>query len=161
MNYEFAVRWLKCFRTSAEDVCALYEEDGFLFEDPMLDQHGVDNMPDLLRLFSLYANKDRTNGLGVHNFRVRGYVGDERSGLILWEWSPEDCANFTGLDVGGKDFITQGHTYHEYNQRGKIVRESSWWDASAILRQVDLEFPGLGVVTPSKQPTGEQQAVAA
>lgn len=161
MNYEFAVRWLKCFRTSAEAVCALYEDDGFLFEDPMLDQHGVDTKPDLLRLFELYANKDRTNGLGVHNFRVRGYVGDEKSGLILWEWTPEDAAIFIGWDVAGKEFTTQGHTYHEYNAAGKIVRESSWWDAAAILRQVGNEFDGFGKVTPSKAPTADSMAVTA
>lgn len=153
MNYEFAVKWLKCFRTSSEAVCALYADE-FLFEDPMLDQHGVDNKPDLLRLFALYANKDRTNGLGVHNFRVRGYVGDKRSGLIRWEWSPEDCANFIGLDVAGKDFTTQGHTYHEYNEAGFITRESSWWDMSAIMRQVSD-------TKPEKLPTAESQAVPA
>ena len=40
MNYEFAVKWLKAFRTSPEEICALYAHD-FLFEDPMLDQHGI------------------------------------------------------------------------------------------------------------------------
>jgi steroid delta-isomerase-like uncharacterized protein len=153
MNYEFAVKWLKAFRSSSEEVCALYADE-FLFEDPMLDQHGIDNKPDLLRLFHLYANKDRDNGLGVHNFRIRGYIGDKRSGLIRWEWTPEDCANFIGLDVAGKPFTTQGHTYHEYNDEGKIVRESSWWDASAILRQV-------GPIHPGKVPTGDAAAVTA
>ena len=153
MNYEFAVKWLKAFRTSPEDVCALYADD-FLFEDPMLDQHGITVKDDLHRLFAVYANKDRENGIGVHNFRIRGYVGDERCGLINWEWSPEDCASFLGLDVAGKPFWTQGHTWHEYDEEGRIVRESSWWDASAVLRAV-------GPVHPAKLPTGESRAVAA
>ena len=79
MNYEFAVKWLKAFRSSPEAVCALYADD-FLFEDPMLDQHGITDKGDLHRLFAPYANKDRDNGIGVHNFRIRGYIGDERSG---------------------------------------------------------------------------------
>jgi steroid delta-isomerase-like uncharacterized protein len=141
MNYEFAVKWLKAFRSSSDEVCALYADD-FLFEDPMLDQQGITDKGDLHRLFDLYANKDRTNGFGVHNF------------LIRWEWFPEDCAVFLGLDVAGKPFGTQGHTWHEYNADGKIVRESSWWDASAILRTV-------GPVHPGKIPTGESAAVAA
>jgi steroid delta-isomerase-like uncharacterized protein len=153
MNYEFAVKWLKAFRTSAEEVCALYADD-FLFEDPMLDQHGITHKDDLHRLFAVYANKDRENGIGVHNFRIRGYIGDERHGLINWEWSPEDCASFLGLDVAGKPFWTQGHTWHEYDEEGKIVRESSWWDASAVLRAV-------GPVRPTKLPTEESAAVAA
>jgi steroid delta-isomerase-like uncharacterized protein len=161
MNYEFAIKWLKCFRTSSEAVCELYDDESFRFSDPMLDQHDINTKPDLLRLFELYANKDRTNGLGVHNFRVRGYVGDERSGLILWEWSPEDCANFIGMDAAGKPFSTQGHTYHEYNEKGKITRESSWWDSSAVLRALQPELPGHGAASPTKSPAGEKQAVAA
>jgi steroid delta-isomerase-like uncharacterized protein len=153
MNYEFAVKWLKAFRTSSDEVCALYADD-FLFEDPMLDQHGITDKGDLHRLFDIYANKDRENGIGVHNFRIRGYTGTEKSGLITWEWSPEDCAAFLGLDVAGKVFWTQGHTWHEYDEDGKIVRESSWWDASAILRQTYDVKPG-------KVPTSETAAVAA
>lgn len=153
MHYNFAVKWLKAFRSSSEEVCALYADD-FVFEDPMLDQHNVNTKPDLLRLFSLYANKDRENGLGVHNFRIRGYIGDETCGLISWEWSPEDCANFIGMDVVGKPFMTMGHTWHEYNAEGKIVRESSWWDAAAILRQVHE-------VKPDRLVTGAGQAVPA
>jgi steroid delta-isomerase-like uncharacterized protein len=153
MNYEFAVKWLKAFRTSPEEVGALYA-DHYLFEDPMLDQHGITDKDDLQRLFAPYANKDRENGIGVHNFRIRGYIGNERRGLISWEWSPEDCASFLGLDVAGKPFWTQGHTWHEYDAEGKIVRESSWWDASAVLRAV-------GPVHPAKLPAGESTAVAA
>ena len=153
MNYEFAVKWLKAFRTSPEEICALYADD-FLFEDPMLDQHGITDKDDLHQLFAVYANKDRENGIGVHNFRIRGYIGNERRGLISWEWSPEDCASFLGLDVAGKPFWTQGHTWHEYDEYGRIVRESSWWDASAVLRAV-------GPVHPTKLPTGEHTAVAA
>ena len=153
MNYEFAVKWLKAFRSSPEEVCALYADD-FLFEDPMLDQHGITDKDDLQRLFAPYANKDRENGIGVHNFRIRGYIGDERCGLINWEWAPEDCASFLGLDVTGKPFGTQGHTWHEYDEEGRIVRESSWWDASAVLRAV-------GPVHPTKLPTGESAAVPA
>lgn len=153
MHYNFAVKWLKAFRSSSEEVCALYADD-FVFEDPMLDQHNVNTKPDLLRLFSLYANKDRENGLGVHNFRIRGYHGDRRAGLITWEWSPEDCANFIGIDVAGKPFLTMGHTWHEYDEDGFIVRESSWWDAACILRQTHE-------IKPDRLTTGAQQAVTA
>ena len=139
MNYAFAVKWLKAFRESAESVCKLYADD-FVFEDPILDQYQIRDKEDLHRVFFLYANKDTENGLGIHNFRIRGYEGDERSGLIRWEWTPEHCANFIGLDVVDKPFFTQGHTFHVYNDEGKIVRESSWWDVGAILNAID--YPG-------------------
>ena len=135
MNYAFAVKWLKAFRDSADSVCQLYADD-FVFEDPILDQYQIRDKGDLGRIFSLYANKDRTNGYGVHNFRIRGYEGDERSGLIRWEWTPEDAGFFIGLDVTDKPFFTQGHTFHQYDEDGRIVRESSWWDVGAILTAI-------------------------
>ncbi|UTI65405.1 hypothetical protein NBH00_04130 [Paraconexibacter antarcticus] len=136
MNYAFAVKWLRGFRTSPEDVCALYADD-FLFEDWMLDQT-ITDMEDLHRVFAPYANTDPDNGIGIHNFRIRGYEGDERSGLIRWEWGPDHAAVFLGLDVANKPFWTQGHTFHVYNEEGKIVKESSWWDASAVLRGIGM-----------------------
>lgn len=138
MHYNFGIQWLKAFRESPEAVCALYEDDGFVFEDPMLDQFNVNTKPDLLRLFSLYANKDRTNGFGVHNFRIRAYYGNEKFGLLTWEWNPEDAGSFIGMDVVGKPFMTMGHTFHVYNEAGRITRESSWWDGAAIVREVGL-----------------------
>jgi steroid delta-isomerase-like uncharacterized protein len=136
VNYNFSVKWLKAFRTSSEEVCALYEDEGFSFSDPMLDQYDVNTKPDLLRLFEPYANKDPDNGIGIHNFRIRGYVGDERSGLIRWEWGPEHAGAFLGIPCEGKPFQIKGHTYHEYNEAGKITFESSWWDASSFFRQI-------------------------
>ncbi|MCW3013455.1 MAG: hypothetical protein JWO02_547 [Solirubrobacterales bacterium] len=136
MNYAFAVKWLKGFRTSPEEVCALYADD-FLFEDPMLDQ-SITDIEDLHRVFAPYANTDPDNGIGIHNFRIRGYEGDERSGLIRWEWGPAHAAVFLGLDVKDKPFWTQGHTFHVYNEEGKITQESSWWDASAVLRGIGM-----------------------
>ncbi|WP_131786402.1 hypothetical protein [Protofrankia symbiont of Coriaria ruscifolia] len=153
MHYNFAVKWLKAFRESSESICKLYD-DSFIFEDVMLDQHNINSKPDLHRLFAPYANKDPDNGIGIHNFRIRSYIGDERSGLIRWEWSPEHAAVFLGLDVANKPFGTQGHTFHQYNEKGLITRESSWWDASAVLRTV-------GPVSPSKSLTGTKPAVVA
>jgi steroid delta-isomerase-like uncharacterized protein len=146
MNYQFAVKWLKAFRTSAEEVCRLYADD-FLFEDLMLDQ-SITDRGDLHRVFAPYANKDPENGIGIHNFRIRGYVGDERCGLIRWEWGPDHAAVFLGLDVKDKPFWTQGHTFHVYDGQGKIVRESSWWDAAAVLRQVG--FTADKSITPTR-----------
>jgi steroid delta-isomerase-like uncharacterized protein len=148
MHYNFGIKWLKAFRASPEAVCALYNRDGFVFEDVMLDQHNINDYDSLVRNFAPYANKDPEAGIGIHNFRIRSYIGDARSGLLRWEWAPEHAAMFLGLDVVGKPFSTHGHTFHQYNEQGLITRESSWWDASAILRQV-------GPVSPTKSLTGK------
>jgi steroid delta-isomerase-like uncharacterized protein len=153
MHYNHAVKWLKAFRESADAVCKLYDDD-FVFEDVMLDQYNIHTKDDLNRNFAPYANTDPSNGIGIHNFKIRSYVGDERSGLIRWEWSPEHAGSFLGLDVAGKPFATQGHTFHVYNEKGLITRESSWWDASAVLRQV-------GPVSPTKSLTNTKSAAAA
>lgn len=148
MHYSFGVKWLKAFRHSSEAVCKLYGPgDDFIFEDAMLDQHTINNQADLHRLFAPYANKDRTNGVGIHNFRIHSYTGDENFGLLRWEWGPEDAAVFIGLDVKDKPFTTQGYTFHIYKD-GFIKRESSWWDSAAILRAV-------GPVSPTKILTGQ------
>jgi steroid delta-isomerase-like uncharacterized protein len=140
MNYSFAVKWLRAFRDSPERIVAMYADD-FVFEDPILDQFQINDRGDLARIFSLYANKDTENGYGIHNFRIRGYEGDAKSGLIRWEWGPEHAGNFVGLDVLDKPFTTQGHTFHIYDDDGKIVRESSWWDFTPIL--VQIGYPGV------------------
>ncbi|MDX6217077.1 MAG: hypothetical protein QOG99_2661 [Frankiales bacterium] len=156
MHYNFGIKWLKAFRSSAEEVCALYE-DGFVFEDVMLDQHNINTKPDLLRTFAPYANKDPENGVGIHNFKIRSYVGDAQSGLLRWEWSPEHAGSFLGLDVAGKPFQTQGHTFHMYNEAGRIVRESSWWDASQVVRSTQDWKPTKSVT--NTKPAGALSAV--
>jgi steroid delta-isomerase-like uncharacterized protein len=149
MHYNFGIQWLKAFRDSPEAICRLYGPgDGFLFEDPMLDQHQVNTQADLHRLFAPYANNDPANGVGIHNFRIRSYIGDARCGLLRWEWAPEHAKVFLGLDVAGKPFTTQGHTFHQYSAAGLIERESSWWDAAEVLRAA-------GPQNPCKLPTGQ------
>ncbi len=152
MHSTFYVRWLKAFRESPEAICKMYNGEDFVFEDPMFDQHNVNTQADLHRTFGPYGNKDPENGIGIHNFKVRSYIGDKSSGLLRWEWSPEHAGSFLGLDVAGKDFLTHGHTFHTFTPEGKISRESSWWDASAILRAVYD-------VKPTKSITGTKGAV--
>lgn len=148
MHYNFGLQWLRAFRESSEAICRLYGPgDNFVFEDPMLDQHQVTTQGALHRLFAPYANKDPANGIGIHNFRIRSYIGDERSGLLRWEWTPEHADVFLGLNVAGKPFTTHGHTFHQYSAEGFITRESSWWDTAEVLRVA-------GPVSPGKIPTG-------
>jgi steroid delta-isomerase-like uncharacterized protein len=145
MSYRFAVLWLKAFRDSPEKVCDLYADD-FLFEDLMLGQ-SITDKADLYRAFAPYANKDITNGVGVHLFRIDEYVGDENRGLIRWSWEAHGAAAFLGVPTNGKVVGTSGHTMHVY-QGGKIKRESTYWDATSILRDLGLPVSTQGVTAP-------------
>jgi steroid delta-isomerase-like uncharacterized protein len=146
MNHRFAVQWLKAFRESADLVCELYADD-FLFEDLMLDQ-SITDKEELRRVFAPYANKDLDNGVGVHLFRIDEVVGDEDSALIRWSWKAIGAAAFLGVPTGGKVVGTSGHTFHVY-ENGRIKRESTYWDATSILRDLGQPLSTLGVTAPA------------
>ena len=145
MSYRFAVLWLKAFRDSPEKVCDLYADD-FLFEDLMLGQ-SITDKADLYRAFAPYANKDITNGVGLHLFRIDEYVGDENHGLIRWSWEAHGAAAFLGVPTNGKVVGTSGHTMHVY-QGGKIKRESTYWDATSVLHDLGQPVSTRGVTAP-------------
>jgi steroid delta-isomerase-like uncharacterized protein len=145
MSYRFAVMWLKAFRESAEKVCELYADE-FLFEDLMLGQ-SITDKADLARAFAPYANADPDNGIGVHLFRIDEVIGNEDRALIRWSWQAIGAAAFLGVPTGGKVVGTTGHTMHVY-EGGRIKRESTYWDAASILRDLGQPISTLGVTAP-------------
>ncbi len=145
MSYRFAVLWLKAFRDSPEKVCQLYADE-FLFEDLMLGQ-SITDKGDLARAFAPYANTDPDNGIGLHQFRIDEVIGGESSALIRWTWQATGAAAFLGIPTNGKVVGTTGHTMHVY-EGGKIKRESTYWDATSILRDLGQPVSTLGVTAP-------------
>lgn len=145
MNHRFAIMWLKAFRESAELVSELYADD-FLFEDLMLDQ-SISDKGELTRAFVPYANKDATNGVGIHQFRIDEVIGDEHSALIRWTWQAHGAHVFLGIPTNGKVVGTTGHTFHTY-ENGRITRESTYWDATSILRDLGQPVSTRGVTAP-------------
>ena len=145
MSYRFAVLWLKAFRDSPEKVCQLYADD-FLFEDLMLGQ-SITDKADLARAFAPYANADPDNGIGVHEFRIDEVIGDENRALIRWTWRATGAAAFLGVPTNGKVAGTTGHTMHVYED-GKIKRESTYWDATSVLRDLGQPVSTRGVTAP-------------
>ncbi|CAN5351542.1 nuclear transport factor 2 family protein [soil metagenome] len=138
-DQSFAVEWLKAFRSSAEDVVALYAEP-FSFTDPILDQHGISEREDLLRVFAPYANKDESNGIGINNFRVDEVIGDVDAAVYRWTWEAPTAQAFLGIPTGGATPGTRGITFHVYDSDGKITREESYWDGVTALAPF---IPGL------------------
>jgi steroid delta-isomerase-like uncharacterized protein len=142
MSYRFAVLWLKAFRDSPGKVSELYT-DHFLFEDLMLGQ-SITDKGDLGRAFAPYANADLNNGMGFHQFRIDEFIGDENRGLIRWTWQAHGAAAFLGVPTNGRVVGTSGHTMHVY-EGGKIKRESTYWDAASVLRDLGLPVSTRGV----------------
>jgi steroid delta-isomerase-like uncharacterized protein len=145
MSHRFAVLWLKAFRESAEKVCELYADE-FLFEDLMLGQ-SISDKADLARVFAPYANSDLNNGIGVHEFRIDEVVGNDETALIRWSWQAVGAAAFLGVPTNGKVVGTSGHTVHVY-ENGRIKRESTYWDATSILRDLGQPVSTAGVTAP-------------
>jgi len=131
-SHFFAVKWLKAFRHSPDAVVALYAEP-FSFTDPILDQHGITERADLLRVFAPYANADPGNGIGIHNFRVDEVIGDEKAAVYRWSWEAGTSAAFLGIPTPDGKPGSRGITFHIYDADGKITREESYWDAAYAL----------------------------
>jgi steroid delta-isomerase-like uncharacterized protein len=145
MSFRFAVMWLKAFRESADKVCELYADE-FLFEDLMLGQ-SITDKGDLARAFAPYANTDPDNGIGIHQFRIDEVIGDDDRALIRWTWQAVGAAAFLGVPTNGKVVGTTGHTMHVY-EGGRIKRESTYWDATSVLRDLGQPVSALGVTAP-------------
>jgi steroid delta-isomerase-like uncharacterized protein len=145
MSFRFAVMWLKAFRESADKVCELYADE-FLFEDLMLGQ-SITDKGDLARAFAPYANTDPDNGIGIHQFRIDEVIGDDDRSLIRWTWQAIGAAAFLGVPTNGKVVGTTGHTMHVYED-GRIKRESTYWDATSVLRDLGQPVSALGVIAP-------------
>lgn len=143
--HRFAVTWLKAFRESAELVSEMYADE-FLFEDLMLDQ-SITDKEELIRVFAPYANKDETNGIGIHLFRIDEVVGNADHALYRWSWQARGADAFLGIPTHGKVVGTTGHTFHIY-ENGRIKRESTYWDATAVLRQLGQPVSTLGLTAP-------------
>jgi len=145
MSFRFAVMWLKAFRESADKVCELYADE-FLFEDLMLGQ-SITDKGDLARAFAPYANTDPGNGIGIHQFRIDEVIGDDDRALIRWTWQAIGAAAFLGVPTNGKVVGTTGHTMHIY-EGGRIKRESTYWDAPSVLRDLGQPVSAQGVAAP-------------
>ncbi|MBB6407086.1 nuclear transport factor 2 family protein [Arthrobacter sp. AZCC_0090] len=127
-----AVKWLKAFRSSPEDVVAMYAEP-FVFTDPILDQHAITSREDLLRVFGPYANVDTTNGIGINNFRIDEVIGDEQAAVYRWTWEARKAQAFLGIPTPDRTPGSRGLTLHFYDREGRITRDESYWDAVSAL----------------------------
>ena len=121
MNLDFARAWLRALSESAEAAAAFYLDE-FDFADVPLEQFIRNDKAMLKRAFAPFANKDRSNGVGIHTFEAVEYIGDDRMGLVVWKWQVTHAGSFFGLPTGGKPVSTTGTSFHVYRE-GRIARE--------------------------------------
>lgn len=98
----------------------------------------ITDKPTLHRVLAPYANKDRANGTGIHTFEATEWIGDDRTGVILWNWSAEDIATYRGVPTGGQAMKTYGQTWQQYGEDGRIVRESTFWNDVPAFKALGL-----------------------
>lgn len=144
MNYRFGLVWLRAFREGREAVRELYADD-FYFQDMVLDALFDDTTMDaqprdrdaFVERTAFCSNTDPSNGIGIHDFQLKDYLGDETCGVILWTWTASDCASFLGVPTEGRTISTNGATWQRY-AGGKITRSSACVDVIPVLEQLGL-----------------------
>jgi steroid delta-isomerase-like uncharacterized protein len=127
---ERAQAWATALTSDPERIVAAYADE-FTFENRRVADVVNDTVTDksvLGRVLAPYANQDRGNGTGIHTFEATDWIGDDRTGVILWNWSAEDIASYRGIPTAGAAVKTHGQTWQQYGDDGRIVRESTFWN---------------------------------
>jgi steroid delta-isomerase-like uncharacterized protein len=147
MNLDYAKRWADALSNDTNGLADLYAADGdFCVERHMMDDHMQDTISDratLLERLEGLANSDPDNGVGFHTFTATEYIGDERYGLIHWDYTCEGATRYRGIPADGKRLETKGSTFLQFNSEGKIVLESTCTNDNPIFQEL-----GIPVQTP-------------
>jgi steroid delta-isomerase-like uncharacterized protein len=125
-----AQAWAAALSSDPDRLVAAYADD-FTYENRRVADVVDDTITDksvLHKVVAPYANTDRANGTGIHTFEATEWIGDDRTGVILWNWSATDIAAYRGIATGGADVKTFGQTWQQYGDDGRIVRESTFWN---------------------------------
>jgi steroid delta-isomerase-like uncharacterized protein len=147
MNIDYAKQWAEALGTDTGAFAELYAPDGdFCVERHVIDDHMDDTISDhatLVERLAGLANSDPDNGIGIHTFTVTEYIGDQRYGLIHWDYAVEHAGHYRGLPADGKRLETKGSTFLQFNADGKIVLESTCFNDNPVFQQL-----GIPVLTP-------------
>ena len=154
-NFDHARRWASLITSDTDAVLGLFADD-VLYDDRRNIDHVFDtatSKTELRERLAPFANADPGNGLGIHRFEVLDVidatgVDGSRAVAILWKWTGEHLENFRGVPAGGRTLSTRGQTWHQFDAAGKVSRESTYWDATSILRDLGLPVSTQGVTAP-------------
>jgi steroid delta-isomerase-like uncharacterized protein len=147
MKLDYAKQWADALGNDTDRLGELYAPDGdFTIDVHMMDDHMQDTVSShehLKEKLGPLANPDPGNGLGVHTFEATEYLGDERWGLIHWDYTVEGADSYRGIPTQGKTLATKGSTFLRFNAEGKIILESTYFNDNPIFQEL-----GYPVATP-------------
>ena len=129
MTIDFAQAWANALSTDVDELVSLYADEFVVELGSYADSvgHAIITPDALRRELARFSNTDLHNGDGIHVFEATNYEGHERHGIIQWTWSGQHLETFRGLPAEGHKLTTVGQTFQQYDGRGKIVRETTYW----------------------------------
>lgn len=135
-DFDWAKMYIGTFAKGSDAVLAHWaDSNDIIHEDPVLGQRTT-HRAGVAATFDVYANTDRSSGVGVHTFRADEYFAGENYGVTHWTWIAEDCAEFLGMPTHGATLTTTGVSIDFFDADGKIIRELAYWDAVRIAEQL-------------------------
>jgi hypothetical protein len=108
----------------------------------MVDDHLNDTITDRQMLTEKLGGLASADN-GTYTFTATEWLGDDRFGLIHWKVKIEGATTYRGLRTGGKTLETIGSTFHQFDQDGKILLESTCWEDNRV-----FEALGLPIIRP-------------
>ena len=147
---EHAARWVTALTSDTSAALDLYADD-LCYDDHADSDHVTDTAltkDELAPRLAPFANKDRSNGLGIHTFtateafELAGINGNPAV-VILWDWTGEDLDTYRAVPAGGRTLSTRGITWQALDRHGKITRETTYWNDTPVLQEL-----GLPIITP-------------
>ena len=142
MNLDYAKQWADALSNDTNAFADLYAADGdFCVERHMMDDHMQDTISDratLVERLGGLANQDADNGIGIHTFTATEFVGDERYGLVLWDYTVKHATHYRGLPTDGQELSTKGSSFLQFNADGKIILESTCFNDTPVLAQLGI-----------------------
>lgn len=147
---QHAQTWVRALTSDTAAAVSLYADD-LVFDDHADSDHVTDTAitkAELEPRLAPYANKDASNGVGLHTFTATEafeLAGDNGNPavVILWYWTGKELATYRGVPAQGKTLSTRGITWHQLGADGRILRETTYWNDTPVLQEL-----GLPIITP-------------
>ncbi|EGD43743.1 hypothetical protein NBCG_01870 [Nocardioidaceae bacterium Broad-1] len=141
-DLEFAKRWAYTRQNDLDAHRELYAADQlFSIEFRNVDDHLEDTITkdeEFHAGLERFTNKDETNGQGVQTITVTEAIPGNGHVLIHWDWELRGADNYIGVPTAGKTLRTDGSTFLQFDDAGKIILDSSFLNEPPILAELGV-----------------------
>src|SRR5215470_6015689 len=130
MNATWAKEWADNF-ANLDKLMDMYADDA-QFEDVII-AHKESGKAEIKQFFVAAGNP----AYAENTFTAVGYSGNADEGVVEWTWQAKHAAGkILGVPAKGKETTTRGVSVLTF-KNGKIVTQRDYWDAAAVLRQLE------------------------